>query len=268
MSEPVFTLTRPTGPALPLLVSVPHCGIELPEALRARLVPEVARDLPDTDWHLQRLYDFVPGLGGALLTARFSRYLIDLNRDPQSRPLYPGRFETGLCPTQTFERQPLYREGMELDAAEVEGRRERYYLPYHEALQAELERLRQRFGWVCLFEAHSIRSEVPTLFSGRLPECVVGDADGSACDPRRSEAFRAALLVAGRTVAHNAPFKGGYLTRRFGAPEEGVHALQLEMPQSNYLEAQAPPWPFDEGRAKLLRTHLAAALTAFAAEPG
>ncbi|MDF1563725.1 MAG: N-formylglutamate deformylase [Deltaproteobacteria bacterium] len=263
MSPPVLDLRPPEREALPLLVSVPHCGTGIPLELEPRLDPEVLRDLPDTDWHLQRLYDFVPALGGTLLTARFSRYVIDLNRDPESRPLYPGRFETGLCPTETFDRRPLYREGQAPDAGEIAERRARYWQPYHDRLAEELAALKERFGFVCLFEAHSIKAEVPALFEGTLPECVVGDAAGAACAPERSEDFREALVAAGRQVAHNQPFRGGYITRHFGDPEGGVHALQLEMRTSNYLLEEAAPWPYDEGRAKILRAHLGAALTAF-----
>ncbi len=266
MSETFFDLRAPTGEPIPLLVSVPHCGTEIPPALAKRLREAPGRVLPDTDWHLQRLYDFVPAMGGVLLTARYSRYVVDLNRDPEARPLYPGRFETGLLPTETFARQPLYLEGQEPepgDSEEVHQRRDQYYRPYHQKLRDELDRLRARFGTVCLFEAHSIRGEVPALFEGRLPECVVGDAQARSCSPERSAAFRAALVAAGREVAHNTPFQGGYITRAYGQPEEGLHALQLEMPLANYLQSEAPPWTYDEPRAKILRAHLRVALEAY-----
>jgi N-formylglutamate amidohydrolase len=244
-------------------VSVPHCGTEVPEPIAARLHPEIRSDLPDTDWHLERLYDFVPALGGVLLTARLSRYVVDLNRDPEGRPLYPGRFETGLVPATTFDGAPLYRGGPPPTPDEVLERRQRYYQPYHDALRAEIEALRARFGHVCLFEAHSIRSEVPALFVGRLPECVLGDAGGESCAPEGAEAVHRALVAAGREVSRNQPFRGGFITRHYGDPAAGVHALQLEMRLSNYMASEGPPWPYDVGRAKVLRAHLAAALEAF-----
>ena len=244
-AEAGFALHR--GDA-PLLLSIPHAGTELDDELAQRLTPE-ARALPDTDWHLPLLYDFAASLGATILTARRSRYVIDLNRPPDDASLYPGRATTGLVPMETFAGAAIYRDGAAPAPAEIAARRERDWRPYHEALAAELARLRQRFGTVVLWDAHSIASRVPRLFEGRLPDLNLGTADGTSCDG----ALRAALMA--RLAAQQAwsfvvdgRFKGGYITRHYGQPRAGVHAVQLEMCCSTYMEEEAP-FAWDAERA-------------------
>jgi len=236
----------------PLLISLPHVGTELPPELHERLVPRALAS-EDTDWHLERLYrPIAEKLGASLIVPRYSRYVIDLNRPPDDQPLYPGAAGgTGLVPTHFFTSEPLYRDGATPDAAEIAARREACWRPYHEALAAELERLRAVHGRALLFDGHSIRSELPWLFDGQLPALNVGTADGAACAPAITE--RLGALLAGQTqFSHvvNGRFKGGYITRHYGQPGRGVHAVQLEMCQRCYMdEAADPRTAYDEARA-------------------
>lgn len=243
--DDVFTLHRGERP---LLVSVPHCGREIPPALAARLVPR-ALALEDTDWHLDKLYDFVRGLGASLLCARFSRYVVDLNRPPDDAPMYPGANNTGLCPTTFFTGEPLYREGAAPERAEVRERVGRYWQPYHDALAGELARLKARHGHAILFDGHSIRSELPWLFEGRLPDLNLGTAAGASCAPSLRTAL-AGVLERRREFTHvvDGRFKGGHITRHYGRPADGVHAVQMEMCWRCYLDEQAPA-AWDAARA-------------------
>ncbi len=243
----------------PLLVSMPHAGWEIPEPEASGMLP-LARESADTDWHVERLYDFARGLGATLLQARYSRYLIDLNRPPDSAELYPGASNTELCPTSTFAEEPLYPPGGEPDAEEVERRRERYWQPYHACLAEEIGRLRRSHPRIVVWEGHSIRSLVPRFFEGRLPDLNFGTAGGESADPallaavlRRAEAFGDFTQVA------NGRFKGGYNTRAYGRPHEGVHAVQLELAQVAYMD-EAPPYRYDAERAAPMRALLQALL--------
>lgn len=233
----VYTLHRGDRP---LLVSVPHAGREIPAELQPRLQPR-ALGVEDTDWHLERLYDFVRGLGASLLLPRFSRYVVDLNRPPDNTPMYPGANNTELCPTRFFTGEPLYLDGQAPTDDEVQQRVARYWRPYHEALDAEIARVRADHGHVVLFDAHSIKSELPWLFEGTLPALNLGTAGGTACDPSLRDAL-AAVLAAQDRHSHvvDGRFKGGHITRRYGAPADGVHAVQLEMCWRCYLEESDP----------------------------
>lgn len=229
----VFTLHRGTAP---LLVSLPHDGTLVPEDLARCMTPE-ARSVPDTDWFVGRLYDFARQLGASLLVPVHSRYVVDLNRPPDDLSLYPGQKTTGLCPVQCFSGEPVYLPGQEPSAGEVADRVQRYWKPYHDALRAELDRLRSLHGRVVLWEGHSIRSVVPFLFEGRLPDFNLGTAAGTSCAPAmqaRLEALLAAQLD--YTWVGNGRFKGGYITRHYGRPAEGVDAVQLELAQSTYMD--------------------------------
>jgi len=260
--EPLFETSD--GPA-PLVVSMPHSGTYLPPDLAARLAP-AARDLPDTDWHVPRLYEFCESLGASVLRATHSRYVVDLNRPPDGAPLYPGKRETAVCPVETFDGDPLYAPADAPARAEVDARIRRYWQPYHERIEALIRSKLERHRRCLLWDAHSIRSTVPALFDGRLPDLNVGTAGGHSCDPGTARLI-VDRLAAQRRFTHvlDGRFKGGYITRRYGRPEAGVEAVQLEIAQSAYLrEARRPD--FDVAVAApliaLLRELLAALLDA------
>jgi len=226
--------------SIPLLVSMPHAGTDVPDDIAARLAP-AAMAKADTDWHLPQLYDFLAELGASTMSARWSRYVIDLNRPQENTNLYPGQDTTGLCPVDTFHREPLYREGQAPDAAEIARRLDAYWRPYHAQLNAELERLLALHGRVVLWDAHSIASRVPRFFEGKLPDLNFGTADGRSCAPELSDAIVGiARAQDDFTVALNGRFKGGHITRHYGQPERGIHAIQLEMCQSTYMDEAAP----------------------------
>ncbi|MBI3345935.1 MAG: N-formylglutamate deformylase [Burkholderiales bacterium] len=237
---------------VPLLISLPHVGTEIPPEIAQRLVPR-ALISEDSDWHLERLYrPLAEALGASLIVPRYSRYVIDLNRPPDDQPLYPGAAGgTGLVPTRFFTDDPLYIDGAEPDAAAVAVRREAYWQPYHQALVAELQRLRAQHGHALLFDGHSIRSELPWLFDGELPALNLGTADGASCAPVITQ--RLGEVLAGQqrfSQVVNGRFKGGYITRHYGRPHDGIHAVQLEMCQRCYMdEAQDPRTAYDEAGA-------------------
>jgi N-formylglutamate deformylase len=249
----VYTLHRGNAP---LLVSLPHVGHEIPHELHRDYV-ERALASEDTDWHLERLYNFVADLGASLIVPRYSRYVIDLNRPPDDTPMYPGASNTELCPTRFFTGEPLYREGQAPDAAELARRRQVYWLPYHEALQSELERLRERFGHVVLFDGHSIQSELPWLFEGKLPDLNLGTADGASCAPSLRDAAQR-VLASQQAFTHvtDGRFKGGYITRHYGHPASRIHALQLEKCQCLYMDERrgaGASFAYDTQRADRLK---------------
>ena len=253
----------------PLLISMPHCGTWLPPELRPRLT-EAAQALPDTDWHVDRLYDFAAGLGAGVLRATHSRYVIDLNRPPDDRPLYPGASNTELVPTTLFDEGPVYRPGAAPDAAEIAERRARYWRPYHDRLAAELAALKERFGVVLLFDAHSIRSVVPRFFAGRLPDLNLGTGDGrSAAADLTASLVEVASEAEGYSAVLNGRFKGGYITRTYGRPAENIHAVQLELAQATYMD-EDPPYGFREDKAATIRPvlrRLLEAMLGWASQP-
>ncbi|WP_028226400.1 N-formylglutamate deformylase [Paraburkholderia ferrariae] len=236
MTFPIFDFQRGT---VPLLISIPHLGTAIPNDVRPQLT-DIASEVADTDWHLDRLYGFARQMGASVLGARVSRYVIDLNRPPSGESLYPGQTTTGLCPTETFRGEPLYRHGAGVDAAEVARRLEQYWRPYHAQLRSELDRLVAEFGAVLLWEAHSIASVLPRLFEGKLPDLNLGTNSGLSCDASVLEAITATLGDQPFTWIANGRFKGGYNTRFYGEPKQGVHAVQLEMCQSTYMSETAP----------------------------
>ncbi len=242
--KPIFDFAPGTTP---LLISVPHAGTYVTDAIARRLTPEAAA-MPDTDWHVEKLYSFVGEIGAGLLVANHSRYAIDLNRDPTGTPLYPGADNTELVPLGTFARQPVYRDGQAPDAAEVSERVETFWKPYHAALATELSAIRARHGIAVLWDGHSIWSVVPRFFEGRLPDLNLGSASGTSADADLTSCARAALDGPGMSLVVDGRFKGGYITRRYGKPADGVHALQLEKAMVAYME-EAPPYRWDAARA-------------------
>ena len=253
----ICTLHRGTAP---LLVSLPHDGTHVPPAIAARLT-DAARAVPDTDWFVSRLYAFARELGASVLVPSHSRYVVDLNRPPDDVSLYPGQNTTGLCPATRFDGGPVYRDGAEPDAAEVGDRVRLYWQPYHDALRTELDRLRAAHGRVVLWEGHSIRSVVPFLFEGRLPRLNLGTAGGASCSPALQARLEEELAVQhDHDWVANGRFKGGYITRHYGAPADGVDAVQLEIAQDAYLDEATGVW--DDARAARLQPLLATLLRA------
>lgn len=236
----------------PLVLSIPHAGTHVPMDIHARLTP-VGRRLPDTDWWIDRVYDFATILGATVVRSNISRYVIDLNRDPAGHSLYPGQATTALCPTITFDGDPLYVAGEEPDAAEIDIRRRNWFDPYHAALATEIERARAHHGVALLYDCHSIRSHVPRLFEGELPELNVGTNVGTSCSPELEAAVVSACAARGN-FSHilNGRFRGGWITRHYANPGAGVHAIQMELAQRTYMEEE-PPWTFDELRAEAIR---------------
>ncbi|WP_409739806.1 N-formylglutamate deformylase [Ferrovibrio sp.] len=229
----LFTLVPARSP---LLIDVPHAGLGLSPGLSGRLT-ESARRLADTDWHVEKLYAFAAELGAGLMVATHSRYVVDLNRDPEGRALYPGADNTELCPTRGFDGESLYRDGAQPDAVEIAARADTYWHPYHQRLAAELQAIRARHGYAILLDGHSIAAEVPRFFAGRLPDLNLGTNDGASCAPDLAHQAYAILSAAkGFSHVHNGRFKGGYITRRYGRPGEGVHALQLEIARDCYMD--------------------------------
>jgi len=233
-----YEVIRPTVAPVPVLLSVPHCGTEFPSLLKQDFIPELIAYPDDTDWFVHRLYDFAPSMGITLIHANYSRWVIDLNRDPAGVPLYSdGRLITGLCPTTTFTGVPLYRDRRTaVDTEEVKRRMELYFDPYHQKIGEEISTLKKQFGTVLLWDCHSIRESVPSIQKEKFPDLILGDADGTSASAPLIVSAVTVLGGSSYSFSHNHPFKGGYITRYFGQPEQRVHALQLEMTKMNYMD--------------------------------
>lgn len=244
----------------PVLVNVPHAGTFIPPDIAATLTPE-ARRVPDTDWHVDTLYRDLARLRSAtFMAATHSRIVVDLNRDPSGAALYPGASNTEICPTSTFHDQPHYVAGRNPDSREIARRVDKYWRPYHVRLSSEIERIRAKHGICVLLDGHSIVSHAPRFFEGRLPDLNLGTADGASAMPSMANAAAGVLSrAAGFTYVHDGRFKGGYITRHYGVPHRGVHALQLETAQCCYLD-EAHPEAYDPLRAAPLVNVLASLL--------
>jgi N-formylglutamate deformylase len=224
----------------PLIVSMPHVGTHLPAPIADTMTP-IARHVVDTDWHVERLYDMAAALGATTIAATHARYVVDLNRPPDNKPLYAGADNTELVPLTTFDHEPIYLPGQEPGTAEVARRIEAYWRPYHERLAGEIARLRESHERVVLWEGHSIRSHVPRFFEGRLTEFNLGTGNGISCDAGLAARIEAEAAASNTfTSVMNGRFKGGYITRHFGQPDRGVHAIQLELSQITYMEETLP----------------------------
>ncbi len=245
LHDATFSLHRGS---VPLLVSLPHDGSVIPDAMAARMT-ESARAAPDTDWHVARLYAFARDLGASVLVPRYSRYVVDLNRSPDDVSLYPGQNTTGLCPIVQFSGDPVYRDDQQPAPGEIAARVDAYWRPYHAALSEELRRLRAQHGRAVLWEGHSIRGECPFLFDGRLPDLNLGTAAGASCSSALQLKLEAALASQRRyDFVVNGRFKGGYITRHHGDPDSGIDAVQLEISQRIYMDEDT--FAYDETKAR------------------
>jgi N-formylglutamate deformylase len=256
-----FKLDIPLGQRIPIVLSIPHCGTLFPDDLKDQYKPELIQAPDDTDWFVEQLYSFAPSMGISMISATYSRWVIDLNRDRASKPLYTdGRIITGLCPTTNFLGDPIYKDQRkEVDSTEVNRRIERYYHPYHNKIQELLNELKAEFGKVLLWDCHSIRQVVKTIQPEKFPDLILGDADGTSASPGIIEAALGVLDHGAYSVSHNHPFKGGTITRYFGRPSENQHALQLEMTKVNYMDNSELHYNHDraEKMKLLLRNTLA-----------
>jgi len=264
MTTDIYTLHRGTGPRQPLLISLPHVGTLIPADQQARYTAR-ALAAEDTDWFLDRLYAFAGELGATLIVPRYSRYLIDLNRPSENLPMYPGQNNTELCPTRHFTGEALYRTGQAPDEAEVRRRVATYWQPYHDALREQLARLKAEHGHAVLFDAHSIKSELPWLFDGTLPHLNLGTAGGSSCAGTLRDAV-ADVFAAQTSYSHvvDGRFKGGHITRHFGRPALGMHTVQLEMCWRAYMD-ETPPYRWHAERAAQITPLLRALVLALLA---
>lgn len=247
----------------PVILAFPHVGTGLPDAVAERLNDE-GRRLRDTDWHIHRLYEgLLPGV--TTVTATQSRYVIDLNRDPSGASLYPGQTTTGLIPRSTFDNVPIWQEGKEPGEAQIAQWLEAVHRPYHAALAAEIARIKALHGVAILYDCHSIRSVIPWLFDGVLPDFNIGTDMGRTCAPELETAVAGICAGAeGYTSVLNGRFRGGWTTRHYGQPEEGVHAIQMELAQSSHLSTEKPPFALDPAKSARLRETLGVLLTALA----
>lgn len=250
----------------PLVVSFPHTGTDIPADIEGKLTsPWLARK--DADWWVERLYDFAQDLGATTIRTAISRSVIDVNRDPSGASLYPGQATTELCPTTSFDGEPLYRSGEAPDETEIARRRETWFVPYHAAIEAELTRLRANHGAVVLYDAHSIRSAVPRLFDGLLPHFNIGTNRGATCDPALAATIERCCDAEGFTHVLNGRFVGGWTTRHYGRPGKGFHAVQMELACRGYIDEPAEtnpttwPTPYDPARAAALRSILRSVLS-------
>lgn len=258
MTETIYTLHSGTRP---LLISVPHVGTRIPVNQKQHYQPR-ALDVEDTDWHLERIYAFAKAMGASMIVPRYSRFLIDLNRAPDNTPMYAGANNTELCPTRFFTGEPIYLDGQAPDADEITRRRQTYWQPYHDAVAQELARLNAAHGHAVLFDGHSIKSTLPWLFEGKLPDLNLGTANGASCAPDLRAALMKVLEDQARfTQVTDGRFKGGHITRHYGRPDNNIHAIQLEMCWSTYMQESAP-YALDPARAAELEPTLRALVQA------
>ncbi|MBR06913.1 MAG: N-formylglutamate deformylase [Rickettsiales bacterium] len=247
----IYNIIEPTSTQVPIIISSPHSGTYFPPEVRAGMKPEVIDNPDDADWFIDRLYDFAPSMGIQMITANYCRWVIDLNRDPDSKPLYnDGRVITGIVPHTNFNGESLY-DGPTPDEQEISRRVEAYYRPYYQKVQQLLEDIKAQFGYALLFDAHSIRKVVPGIRQEPFPDLILGDNDEQSASKEIIRSAFNSLGIGKYNFQHNHPFKGGHITRYFGMPEKNIHALQLEMAKTNYMDDSETK--YDEARAEEIR---------------
>lgn len=246
----------------PLLITIPHDGRRIPPRMAARMT-EDGTAMPDTDWHVRKLYEFARMSGVSVLSAKYSRYVVDLNRPADDESLYKDRVASGLFPVKTFEGRHIYRDGEVLTQRQKDKRLDRYWRPWHAELAESLRRIREHFGYALLWDAHSIRGNLPLLFDGELPDLNIGTNDGRSCPPDIEHAVGNVAAASPFSTAVNGRFKGGYITRHYGRPEENVFAVQLELAQRCYMNEET--LRYDSRRAAVLGDTLSEMLAQFQA---
>jgi N-formylglutamate amidohydrolase len=254
-----ITFSRHQGTS-PLLISIPHDGRRLPPRIAARMSDE-GRALPDTDWYLRKLYAFAEHSGATIVAAKYSRYVVDLNRSPDDGVLYEGRTSSGLCPLRSFAGDPIYGAGETVSERQKQRRLAKYWRPYHAELAEILAYLKEQFGYALLWDAHSIRSSVPQLFEGKLPDLNIGTDDGRSCPKLVEDAVARVAAASSYSSVVNGRFKGGYITRHYGKPGDGIFAVQLELAQRCYMKEET--MRYDTKRAATLCATLSEMLAAF-----
>ncbi|MCP5381461.1 MAG: N-formylglutamate deformylase [Kordiimonadaceae bacterium] len=232
----------------PLLVSMPHVGLEIPDELKNDMTDD-ALSLVDTDWYIDQLYNFLAEMDVSVITAKYSRYVVDLNRSTDGQSLYPGQKVTGLCPFETFDEKPIYKKGK---FPNINQRVETYWQPYHNKIRSELDRIKEKHGRAMLWDAHSIKSRVPMLFDGQLPDLNLGTGNGISADHQLVDKLDRIISQSSFSSTLNGRFKGGYITRHYGDPKNNIHAVQLEISQVTYMDEE-PVARFNEKKANKLR---------------
>lgn len=260
-----YIIQPATTTEIPVVISIPHCGTSFPDEIKDEYKPELSEAPDDTDWFVDQLYDFAPSIGITIIKAVYSRWVIDLNRNPDSAPLYnDGRIITGLCPTTDFLGQSIYNDNRkEVETQEIKRRLEKYYWPYHQKIQQLLQATKNKFGKVLLWDCHSIRQYVKTIQSDKFPDLILGSADGTSAPAETIDVALAHLRKGNYQLEHNYPFKGGFITRNYGKPSENTFALQLEMTKVNYMTDDETQ--YNTARAEKMRTVLKDTLLAAAA---
>lgn len=248
-----FTITAAASGLVPIIISVPHCGTLFPDQIKSEFKSELITAPDDTDWFVNKLYDFVPSMGMTMIAAVYSRWVIDLNRDRDSKPLYTdGRIITELCPTTTFLGEPLYIDRRKsVEPSDMNWRIEKFYDPYHAKIQELLDGLIAKFECALLWDCHSIRQIVPTIQNDKFPDLILGSADEKSAGQVFIDTALKNLSSGSYSLNHNHPFKGGTITRNFGKPKKNQHALQLEMSKVNYMDDLE--LKYHEGRANKMR---------------
>ncbi len=247
----------------PLILSQPHTGCFVPENIMQNF-NKTGRSLKDTDWHIDLIYNKIAKeLGASILKANFSRYVIDPNRNLDNCSLYPGQATTGLCPILTFDGEEIYKTGFQPDQMEIEHRIKHFYLPYHHTLRKLIQQAKHQFGYVLLYDCHSIKSYIPRLFEGKLPDLNIGTNDHASCDERITNKIKE--ICEQETSYHtvvNGRFKGGYITRHYGKPDASIFAIQMEISQNTYMQ-EYPPWTLNQKKSDHLKTLLYNVLVSF-----
>ncbi|WP_245707090.1 N-formylglutamate amidohydrolase [Epilithonimonas hungarica] len=248
----IFKIIEPTVTKVPVVISIPHAGTFIPEDIKSKMDPEISSQLDDTDWFIDKLYSFATELGITIITANYSRWVVDLNRDPENHALYSdGRVITDVVTITDFNGNKIYNDDHTPNQQEVSRRVELYHKPYHKKLNEFLQKTKAEFGKVLLFDAHSIRKSVPGIRPEDFPDLILGDNDETSASPELIKTTIDSLQNKGYGFSHNHPFKGGYITRSFGNPKENIHALQLEMCKTNYMDSSETI--YDEANARRIQ---------------